>query len=392
MRHARFRDAERNPRLGAFSRDARVARDDRPTAETLEDDFLPSHLGAPPNRADDGYASSPSSETSTPPLVSALAVSSRLLARLSPLCPAERRAFRHLARAARRLDLVASMRAKRAGTARHLRRAWRFASSASRGDPTAAPALTLLASALVEDADAAETFSRLKRDAREGLRDAAARLRACAANNAWAANAVRGARDEASDAESSFFSERTSPEAAPLFERHRAGVSETLARRLETRFARDAAARLDRLGDTQTRLSERAFAALAGADPRAFAPRAEALAARAARTRAANVSPNGIDASRRSRRATFPGTTRSTNPDAGRAARRAEDRGAKERRAPADPDDVSSRSEPSDAPRSRRAETDAARGRDADLVRGGDAFDDRRVSAVRATQTQSPTR
>ena len=53
--------------------------------------------------------------------------------------------------------------------------------------------MTLLASALAEDERAAETFSRLKRVAREGLRDAAGRLRACAARNAWAAEAFRGA-------------------------------------------------------------------------------------------------------------------------------------------------------------------------------------------------------
>ena len=118
MRDARFRDAGRNPRPGALPRDARLALDNRPTAETLDDDSRPSRLGAPPNRRrpeDDVSSSSPSSE-SPPPLVSALAVSSRLLARFSPLCLAERRAFRHLARAARRLDLVASMRTRRSAT------------------------------------------------------------------------------------------------------------------------------------------------------------------------------------------------------------------------------------------------------------------------------------
>ena len=206
---------------------------------------------------------SSSSSDAPPPLVSALAVPSRLLARLSPRRVAERRAFRHLARAARRLDLVASMRARRAGTTRRLKRAWRVARSVAEADPTAAPALTLLATALAREAAAAETFSRLKRDARLGLRDAASRLRAFAAKNAWAAEVLR-----ADDAEA-----KPDP-AATRADANDANDVEKAARR----FAEDASRRLMRLSDAERRLSERAFAALAGADPRAFAPSAETLA------------------------------------------------------------------------------------------------------------------
>ena len=206
---------------------------------------------------------SSSSSDAPPPLVSALAVPSRLLARLSPRRVAERRAFRHLARAARRLDLVASMRARRAGTTRRLKRAWRVTRSVAEADPTAAPALTLLATALAREAAAAETFSRLRRDARLGLRDAATRLRAFAAKNAWAAEVLR-----ADDAEA-----KPDP-AATRADANDANDVEKAARR----FAEDASRRLMRLSDAERRLSERAFAALAGADPRAFAPSAETLA------------------------------------------------------------------------------------------------------------------
>ena len=256
-----MRDERFHPKAGGFSKNTRLAFDDRPTAERLDDDSLPLRGGAPRNDDDDekdendDFVSSSSSDA-PPPLVSALAVPSRLLARLSPRRVAERRAFRHLARAARRLDLVASMRARRAGTTRRLKRAWRVARSVAAADPTAAPALTLLATALAREAKAAETFSRLKRDARLGLRDAAARLRAFAAKNAWAAevllsiNAEEAHDDAEKDVEKAF----------------------------TRRFAEDASSRLMRLSDAERRLSERAFAALAGADPRAFAPSAETLA------------------------------------------------------------------------------------------------------------------
>ena len=253
-----MRDERFHPKAGGFSKNTRLAFDDRPTAERLDDDSLPSRGGAPRNDDDDendendDFVSSSSSDA-PPPLVSALAVPSRLLARLSPRRVAERAAFRHLARAARRLDLVASMRARRAGTTRRLKRAWRVARSVAAADPTAAPALTLLATALAREAKAAETFSRLKRDARLGLRDAAARLRAFAAKNAWAAEVLlvnaEEAHDDANDVE-----------------------------KATRRFAEDASSRLMRLSDAERRLSERAFAALAGADPRAFAPSAETLA------------------------------------------------------------------------------------------------------------------
>ena len=268
MRDERFRDPERNPKAGGFSKNTRLVFDDRPTAERLDDDSHPLRRGAPRNDDDDendendDFVSSSSSD-GPPPLVSALAVPSRLLARLSPRRVAERAAFRHLARAARRLDLVASMRARRAGTTRRLKRAWRVARSVAAADPTAAPALTLLATALAREAAAAETFSRLKRDARLGLRDAASRLRAFAAKNAWAAEVLR-----ADDAEA-----KPDP-AATRADANDANDVEKAARR----FAEDTSRRLMRLSDAERRLSERAFAALAGADPRAFAPSAETLA------------------------------------------------------------------------------------------------------------------
>jgi len=255
-----MRDERFHPKAGGFSKNTRLAFDDRPTAERLDDDSLPLRGGAPRNDDDDDendenddFVSSSSSDA-PPPLVSALAVPSRLLARLSPRRVAERAAFRHLARAARRLDLVASMRARRAGTTRRLKRAWRVARSVAAADPTAAPALTLLATALAREAKAAETFSRLKRDARLGLRDAAARLRAFAAKNAWAAEVLLVNAEEAHD--------EAEPDLAAS----------------SRRFAEDASSRLMRLSDAERRLSERAFAALAGADPRAFAPSAETLA------------------------------------------------------------------------------------------------------------------
>ena len=255
-----MRDERFHPKAGGFSKNTRLAFDDRPTAERLDDDSLPLRGGAPRNDDDDDendenddFVSSSSSDA-PPPLVSALAVPSRLLARLSPRRVAERAAFRHLARAARRLDLVASMRARRAGTTRRLKRAWRVARSVAAADPTAAPALTLLATALAREAKAAETFSRLKRDARLGLRDAAARLRAFAAKNAWAAEVLL-----------SINAEEAHDEAEP-----------DLAASDDAND--DASSRLMRLSDAERRLSERAFAALAGADPRAFAPSAETLA------------------------------------------------------------------------------------------------------------------
>jgi len=255
-----MRDERFHPKAGGFSKNTRLAFDDRPTAERLDDDSLPLRGGAPRNDDDDendendDFVSSSSSDA-PPPLVSALAVPSRLIARLSPRRVAERAAFRHLARAARRLDLVASMRARRAGTTRRLKRAWRVARSVAAADPTAAPALTLLATALAREAKAAETFSRLKRDARLGLRDAAARLRAFAAKNAWAAEVLLSINAE---------------------EAHHDEAEPDLAASDDAND--DASSRLMRLSDAERRLSERAFAALAGADPRAFAPSAETLA------------------------------------------------------------------------------------------------------------------
>jgi len=277
MRDERFRDPERNPKAGGFSKNTRLVFDDRPTAERLDDDSHPLRRGAPRNDDDDendendDFVSSSSSDAGPPPLVSALAVPSRLLARLSPRRVAERAAFRHLARAARRLDLVASMRARRAGTTRRLKRAWRVARSVAAADPTAAPALTLLATALAREAKAAETFYRLKRDARLGLRDAAARLRAFAAKNAWAAEVLLHA-EEALD-------RRAEPALAASDDASDdANDDANDVEKTTRRFAEDASSRLMRLSDTERRLSERAFAALAGADPRAFAPSAETLA------------------------------------------------------------------------------------------------------------------
>jgi hypothetical protein len=193
MRDARFRHPTRTLRTGGFSRNARLAVDARPTAARLVCEHAAT---AYTNRAfsDDDDMSSPSpslSSESPPPLSSALAVPKRLLARLSPRRQDEHRAFRHLKRAARRLDLVAATRARRAETTRHLKRAWQVARLLAEKDPRIAPVLTLLASSLAADANAEVTFSRLKSEAREGLRDAAKRLAVFATKNAFAAEALR---------------------------------------------------------------------------------------------------------------------------------------------------------------------------------------------------------
>lgn len=235
-------------------------------------------------------SSSPSlSSESPPPLSSALAVPKRLLARLSPRRQDEHRAFRHLKRAARRLDLVASTRARRAETTRHLKRAWKVARLLAEHDPTLAPVLTLLASSLAADANAEVTFSRLKSEAREGLRDAAKRLAVFATKNAFAAEALRdlaerSARDtffarNATDEENAtddverrkknFYSARGSR--SPFDRSSRSDVSFSLTN-AHVRFH-------EGLCRVETLIADRAFAALAGADPSAnfFAPSAKTV-------------------------------------------------------------------------------------------------------------------
>jgi len=234
-------------------------------------------------------SSSPSlSSESPPPLSSALAVPKRLLARLSPRRQDEHRAFRHLKRAARRLDLVASTRARRAETTRHLKRAWKVARLLAEHDPTLAPVLTLLASSLAADANAEVTFSRLKNEAREGLRDAAKRLAVFATQNAFAAEALRdlaerSARDtffarNATDEENAmddverrkknFYSARGS---TPFDQSSLSDVSFSLTN-AHVRFH-------EGLCRVETLIADRAFAALAGADPSAnfFAPSAKTV-------------------------------------------------------------------------------------------------------------------
>ena len=234
-------------------------------------------------------SSSPSlSSESPPPLSSALAVPKRLLARLSPRRQDEHRAFRHLKRAARRLDLVAATRARRAETTRHLKRAWKVARLLAEHDPTLAPVLTLLASSLAADANAEVTFSRLKSEAREGLRDAAKRLAVFATKNAFAAEALRdlaerSARDtffarNATDEENAtddverrkknFYSARGS---TPFDQSSLSDVSFSLTN-AHVRFH-------EGLCRVETLIADRAFAALAGADPSAnfFAPSAKTV-------------------------------------------------------------------------------------------------------------------
>ena len=235
-------------------------------------------------------SSSPSlSSESPPPLSSALAVPKRLLARLSPRRQDEHRAFRHLKRAARRLDLVAATRARRQETTRHLKRAWREARLLAEHDPTLAPVLTLLASSLAADANAEVTFSRLKSEAREGLRDAAKRLAVFATKNAFAAEALRdlaerSARDtffarNATDEENAtddverrkknFYSARGSR--SPFDQSSLSDVSFSLTN-AHVRFH-------EGLCRVETLIADRAFAALAGADPSAnfFAPSAKTV-------------------------------------------------------------------------------------------------------------------
>jgi hypothetical protein len=290
MRDARFRHPTRTKRTGGFSRNAQLAFDARPTAAALVCEHAAT---AYTNRAfsddDDMSSSSPSlSSESPPPLSSALAVPKRLLARLSPRRQDEHRAFRHLKRAARRLDLVASTRARRAETMRHLERAWKVARLLAEHDPTLAPVLTLLASSLAADANAEVTFSRLKSEAREGLRDAAKRLAVFATKNAFAAEALRdlaerSARDtffarNATDEENAtddverrkkkFYSARGS---TPFDQSSLSDVSFSLTN-AHVRFH-------EGLCRVETLIADRAFAALAGADPSAnfFAPSAKTV-------------------------------------------------------------------------------------------------------------------
>ena len=231
-------------------------------------------------------SSSPSlSSESPPPLSSALAVPKRLLARLSPRRQDEHRAFRHLKRAARRLDLVASTRARRAETTRHLKRAWQVARLLAEKDPRIAPVLTLLASSLAADANAEVTFSRLKSEAREGLRDAAKRLAVFATKNAFAAEALRdlaersardtffarneeNATDDVERRKKNFYSARGS---TPFDQSSLSDVSFSLTN-AHVRFH-------EGLCRVETLIADRAFAALAGADPSAnfFAPSAKTV-------------------------------------------------------------------------------------------------------------------
>ena len=281
MRDAGFRHPERTPRTAGFSRDARLAIDARPTAARLGDDDA---ANAPTNRDedDDDLSSSSLSESeSPPPLSSALAVPSRLLARLSPRRVAEHRAFRHLARAARRLDLVASTRARRAETTRHLKRAWRVARLLAERDPTLAPLLPLLASSLRADAAAEATFSRLKNEAREGLRDAAKRLAVFAAKNAFAAEALRDLSETYTRAERARnATNEDATDDASRTKRTRPIRATRRSLRSDEFSLTNAFARFhEGLSLVETSLADRAFAALAGADPRAdvFSPSAKTV-------------------------------------------------------------------------------------------------------------------
>jgi hypothetical protein len=282
MRDAGFRHPERTLRTGGVSRHARLAIDARPPAARLGDDDA---ANAPTNRDedDDDLSSSSLSESeSPPPLSSALAVPSRLLARLSPRRVAEHRAFRHLARAARRLDLVASTRARRAETTRHLKRAWRVARLLAERDPTLAPLLPLLASSLRADAAAEATFSRLKNEAREGLRDAAKRLAVFAAKNAFAAEALRDLSETYTRAERA--RKEKNEDATDDASRTKRTPKTIRATRRPLRSDEfsltNAHARFhEGLSVVETSLADRAFAALAGADPRAkvFSPSAKTV-------------------------------------------------------------------------------------------------------------------
>ena len=234
-------------------------------------------------------SSSPSlSSESPPPLSSALAVPKRLLARLSPRRQDEHRAFRHLKRAARRLDLVASTRARRAETTRHLKRAWQVARLLAEKDPRIAPVLTLLASSLAADANAEVTFSRLKSEAREGLRDAAKRLAVFATKNAFAAEALRDLAERS--ARDTFFARNATDEenATDDVERRKKNDEDARgstpfdrSRSFDVSFSlTNAFVRFhEGLCRVETLIADRAFAALAGADPSAnfFAPSAKTV-------------------------------------------------------------------------------------------------------------------
>jgi hypothetical protein len=148
--------------------------------------------------------------------------------------------------------------------------------------------LTLLASSLAADANAEVTFSRLKSEAREGLRDAAKRLAVFATQNAFAAEALRdlaerSARDtffarNATDEENAtddverrkknFYSARGS---TPFDQSSLSDVSFSLTN-AHVRFH-------EGLCRVETLIADRAFAALAGADPSAnfFAPSAKTV-------------------------------------------------------------------------------------------------------------------
>jgi hypothetical protein len=230
-------------------------------------------------------SSSPSlSSESPPPLSSALAVPKRLLARLSPRRQDERRAFRHLARAARRLDLVAATRARRAETTRHLKRAWKVARLLAEHDPTLAPVLTLLASSLAADANAEVTFSRLKSEAREGLKDAAKRLAVFATKNAFAAEALRDLAERS--ARDTFFA-RNEENATDDVERRKKNHARGSRSPFDQSSLSDVSFSLtnahvrfhEGLCRVETLIADRAFAALAGADPSAnfFAPSAKTV-------------------------------------------------------------------------------------------------------------------
>ena len=234
--------------------------------------------------------SSPSpslSSESPPPLSSALAVPKRLLARLSPRRQDEHRAFRHLKRAARRLDLVAATRARRQETTRHLKRAWQVARLLAEKDPRIAPVLTLLASSLAADANAEVTFSRLKSEAREGLRDAAKRLAVFATQNAFAAEALRDLAERS--ARDTFFARNATDEenATDDVERRKKNHARGSRSPFDQSSLSDVSFSLtnahvrfhEGLCRVETLIADRAFAALAGADPSAnfFAPSAKTV-------------------------------------------------------------------------------------------------------------------
>jgi hypothetical protein len=149
--------------------------------------------------------------------------------------------------------------------------------------------LTLLASSLAADANAEVTFSRLKNEAREGLRDAAKRLAVFATRNAFAAEALRDLAERS--ARDAFFARNATDEtnATDDVERRKKnfysarGSTPFDSSSLDKNFSfslTNAHVRFhEGLCRVETLLADRAFAALAGADPSAnvFAPSAKTV-------------------------------------------------------------------------------------------------------------------